>query len=173
MLSFTPVILTGTSYILLHEVPSLSGFAGICIIVSGSYVLNISAEDEHFLDPVKSMLRNQGSWYMLIVALLFAVSINFDKIAMLNSDPFFGMALTVIAIGVAFVIMSAYSLISGRNMYLQKLAGNAYPAPHQGPLHSRRESIPVLLFLLAHSLPSRLRPLSLHIHCRSYPMSLQ
>jgi drug/metabolite transporter (DMT)-like permease len=132
MLSFTPVILIGTSYLLLNEVPSLSGVAGICIIVIGSYVLNISSEDEHFLDPVKSMLRNRGSWYMLIVAFLFAVSINFDKIAMLNSDPFFGMALTVLAIGVAFVLLAAYSLISGRNMALQKRADNAYPAPVSG-----------------------------------------
>ncbi|MDD1696043.1 MAG: DMT family transporter [Methanoregula sp.] len=109
MLSFTPVILIGTSYVILHEVPSFFGFIGICIIVSGSYVLNISAGHEHFLDPVRSMIRNRGSWYMLIVAFLFAVSISFDKIAMLNSDPFFGMALTVLAIGSAFLIISAYS----------------------------------------------------------------
>ena len=49
---------------------------------------------------------------MLIVALLFAVSINYDKIALLNSDPFFGMALTVVIIGVSFVLISAYSRIS-------------------------------------------------------------
>ena len=119
MLSFTPIILIGTSYLLLNEVPSGAGIAGICIIVIGSYVLNISAEHKHFLDPVKSMLRNRGSWYMLVVAFLFAVSINFDKIAMLNSDPFFGMALTVLTIGVAFVLMAAFSFISGRNV-LQK-----------------------------------------------------
>jgi drug/metabolite transporter (DMT)-like permease len=47
---------------------------------------------------------------MLIVAFLFAVSINFDKIALLNSDPFFGMALTVMSIGIAFLLISAYSL---------------------------------------------------------------
>jgi uncharacterized membrane protein len=132
MLSFTPVLLTGTSCLILNEVPSLLGFTGICIIVSGFYVLNISAEDEHFLDPVKSILRNQGSWYMLIVAFLFAVSINFDKIAMLNSDPFFGKALTVLIIGVAFVLMSAYSTISVRNMSLQKQTDNADPAPLSG-----------------------------------------
>jgi drug/metabolite transporter (DMT)-like permease len=109
MLSFTPVFLIGTSYLILHEVPSLFGFLGICIIVSGSYVLNISAGHKHVLDPVRSMMRNRGSWYMLIVAFLFAVSINFDKIALLNSDPFFGMALTVMSIGIAFLFMSAYS----------------------------------------------------------------
>jgi drug/metabolite transporter (DMT)-like permease len=111
MLSFTPVILLVTSYLLLSEVPSPPGVVGICIIVVGSYVLNISSADEHPLDPVRSMLRNRGSWYMLIVAFLFAVSINFDKIAMLNSDPFFGMALTVLAIGIAFILISASSLI--------------------------------------------------------------
>jgi drug/metabolite transporter (DMT)-like permease len=139
LLSFTPVILIGTSYLLLHEVPSVSGVAGICIIVIGSYVLNISSADEHLLDPVKSMLRNRGSWYMLIVAFLFAVSINFDKIAMLNSDPFFGMALTVLAIGMAFVLISAYSLISGRNSSLQKAADCAYPEPvSQSPAFPQR-----------------------------------
>ena len=110
MLSFTPVFLIGTSYVILNEAPSLFGFIGICIIVSGSYVLNISAGHEHVLDPVRSMMRNRGSWYMLIVAFLFAVSINFDKIALLNSDPFFGMALTVMSIGIAFLLISAYSL---------------------------------------------------------------
>jgi len=132
MLSFTPIILIGTSYLLLNEVPSLAGVAGIWIIVIGSYVLNISAEDNHFLDPVRSMLRNPGSWYMLIVAFLFAVSINFDKIAMLNSDPFFGMALTVFAIGLAFVLIAAYSLISGRNLSLQKQEETLFPAPVSG-----------------------------------------
>jgi drug/metabolite transporter (DMT)-like permease len=115
MLSFTPAFLIGTSYLLLHEVPSLFGFWGICIIVSGSYVLNISAEHEHLLDPIRSMFRNRGSWYMLIVAFLFAISINFDKIVLLNSDAFFGMALTVFLIGIAFLAISGYSRFSGRN----------------------------------------------------------
>jgi drug/metabolite transporter (DMT)-like permease len=115
MLSFTPVFLIGTSYIILHEVPSFFGFLGICIIVSGSYVLNISAGHEHVLDPIQSMVRNRASWYMLVVAFLFAVSINFDKIALLNSDPFFGMALTVLSIGIAFLFISAYSFMVKRN----------------------------------------------------------
>jgi drug/metabolite transporter (DMT)-like permease len=105
MLSFTPVFLVGTSYLLLHEMPSAAGILGICIIVSGSYVLNISAEHEHFFDPVKSMVQNRGSWYMLIVAFLFAASINYDKIAMLNSDPVFGMAFTLLFISGAFAII--------------------------------------------------------------------
>jgi drug/metabolite transporter (DMT)-like permease len=129
MLSFTPIILIGTSYLLLGEVPSPAGVAGICIIVIGSYVLNISSSDEHLIDPVRSMLRNRGSWYMLIVAFLFAVSINFDKIAMLNSDPFFGMALTVLAIGGAFVLMAAFSCSSFYPVSWQRSPENGYRAP--------------------------------------------
>ena len=122
MLSFTPVFLIGTSYLLLGEVPSAAGIAGICIIVSGSYVLNISAEHEHLLDPLRSMVQNRGSWYMLIVAFLFAASINYDKIAMLNSDQFFGMAFTLLIISGAFAVIV---IISRRS------AG----CPHQLPPH--------------------------------------
>jgi drug/metabolite transporter (DMT)-like permease len=120
MLSFTPVFLIGTSYLLLHEVPSAAGIFGICIIVSGSYVLNISAEHEHFLDPVNSMVQNRGSWYMLIVALLFAASINYDKIAMINSDPVFGMAFTLLIISGAFAVIV---------VFCQRSAGNSPRSP--------------------------------------------
>lgn len=131
MLSFTPAILIGTSYIILHEAPSMFGFAGICIIVSGSYVLNIAQEHEHYRDPIKAMMQNRGSWYMLIVAFLFAVSINFDKIALLNSDPFFGMALTVITIGIALLLICAYSHYAGRKRLQVHSDGNADEAIHQ------------------------------------------
>ena len=107
MLSFTPVFLIITSYLLLQEVPSVAGSIGICIIVSGSYVLNISSEHQHFLEPVRSMVQNRGSWYMLIVAFLFAASINYDKIAMLNSDPVFAMVFTLLIISGAFIVIVA------------------------------------------------------------------
>jgi uncharacterized membrane protein len=69
---------------------------------------------------------------MLIVAFLFAVSINFDKIAMLNSDPFFGMALTVLAIGMAFVLIAAYYRSSIQTLSSQKPPENGKRAPLSG-----------------------------------------
>jgi drug/metabolite transporter (DMT)-like permease len=113
MLSFTPAFLIGTSYLLLHEIPSAAGMSGICIIVGGSYVLNISEEHEHLLDPVRSMVQNRGSWYMLVVAFLFAASINYDKIAMLNSDPVFGMAFTLLFISLGFALLIVFTRLSG------------------------------------------------------------
>ena len=137
MLSFTPVFLIGTSYLLLHEMPSAAGMSGICSIVSGSYVLNISAEHEHFLDPVKSMIRNRGSWYMLIVAFLFAVSINEDKIAMLNSDPVFGMAFTLLSISGAFAVIVVVSAkIKGRCLLHPAARDPGTPGHLTGPVFS-------------------------------------
>ncbi len=141
MLSFTPVFLIGTSYLLLHEVPSMAGIAGICIIVSGSYVLNIAAEHEHILDPVLSMIRNRGSWYMLIVAFLFAASVNYDKIAMLNSDPFLGMAFTLLIISIAFGIFTLVSgTATGRSIRPGR-DGAAFPASLPGAGFSFRPYI--------------------------------
>ena len=143
MLSFTPVFLIGTSFLLLHEVPSAAGIFGICIIVSGSYVLNISAEHEHFLDPVRSMMQNRGSWYMLIVAFLFAASINYDKIGMLNSDPVFGMAFTLLIISSAFFVIIAIS----RKIAAVSLQAGAVqdPAPSS---HPRKTSISLMIYLI-------------------------
>ena len=53
---------------------------------------------------------------MLIVAFLFAASINYDKIAMLNSDPVFGMAFTLLAISGALILISGLSFVAGRKV---------------------------------------------------------
>jgi len=62
MLSFRPVFLIGTSCFLMREVPPEDGIAGICIIVSGSYVMNISAGHVYLLGSVRSIVENRGSW---------------------------------------------------------------------------------------------------------------
>jgi drug/metabolite transporter (DMT)-like permease len=127
MLSFTPAFLIGTSYLLLHELPSVFGIFGICIIVCGSYVLNISEQHNNFTDPVWSMIRNRGSWYMLIVAFLFSISINFDKIVLINSDPIFGMALTVSLIGWSFFLMSACPFVARWDALQHQHPGDPVP----------------------------------------------
>jgi drug/metabolite transporter (DMT)-like permease len=146
MLSFTPVFLIGTSFLLLHEMPSAGGVAGICIIVSGSYVLNISAGHEHLLDPVRSMVRNRGSWYMLIVAFLFAASVNYDKIAMLNSDPVFGMAFTLFIISSAFGLIVVFRIPRIAGLLTTAGFGNDPPAlPGKNPGSLRACAVPAVL----------------------------
>ena len=93
MMSFTLVFLIFTSFILLNELPTIFGTAGIFLIVIGSYVLNSNKNRTRFLSPFKEIFRNKGIFYMLIVAFLFSISANFDKLVVLNSDIIFGSSI--------------------------------------------------------------------------------
>jgi drug/metabolite transporter (DMT)-like permease len=111
MISFTPLFLIITSFVLLGEVPSLMGIAGIIIIVTGSYVLNLSSSHTKLADPFRSVVKNRGVLYMLIVSVLYAVAINFDKIIVLNSDPVFGSSITCLIIGISFSVISQCTMV--------------------------------------------------------------
>jgi len=109
MISFTPVFLIGTSFLLLHELPTTGGAIGILIIVSGSYVLNLSPGQKSIADPIHSIARHPGVLYMLIVAFLYAIAVNFDKMVVQESDTVFGSAIVFVVIGGAFVIIAFFS----------------------------------------------------------------
>lgn len=79
MLSFTPLFLLIMSPIIIGEFPTFKGLIGILLIVFGSYVLNIDFQKEGFLSPLKSLLKNKATRYMLIVAFIWSISANFDK----------------------------------------------------------------------------------------------
>lgn len=105
MLSFTPVFLILTSSIILKESPSIIGIIGICCIVIGAYLISYSRETG-VLYPFHAMLKHKGVAFMLIVALLFAVGVNFDKILVMQSDPVFSAAITFLAFGFSFLLLS-------------------------------------------------------------------
>lgn len=86
-LSFTPLFLLLTSPIILHEFPSALGILGIVLIVGGSYVLNI--EKGSLIGPFRAIWIQRGSLLMLIVAFIFSITSNVDKVAVLRSSPFF------------------------------------------------------------------------------------
>ena len=79
MLSFTPLFLLIMSPIIIGEFPTLKGLIGILLIVFGSYILNLDFQKEGFLFPLKSLLKNKATRYMLIVAFIWSISANFDK----------------------------------------------------------------------------------------------
>ncbi|OGU71974.1 MAG: hypothetical protein A2V93_05895 [Ignavibacteria bacterium RBG_16_34_14] len=80
MLSFTPLYLLIISPIIIGEFPDLKGLTGIILIVAGSYLLNINFNERNFLAPLKSLFANKGTRYMLIVAFIYSISANYDKI---------------------------------------------------------------------------------------------
>lgn len=84
MLSFTPLFLLVTSPLIIGEFPEELGLAGIIFIVIGSYLLN--SKEKGILRPLTALVYNKATRYMLIVALIWSVSANFDKIALRESS---------------------------------------------------------------------------------------
>lgn len=105
MLSFTPAFLILTSFIILAEVPSMYGILGILLIVIGSLSLTVPKKGAPSIRFVGSSLKSQkGIIYMIIVAFLFSIAVNFDKETVLQSDVFFSSGLVLGTLGLIFLI---------------------------------------------------------------------
>jgi drug/metabolite transporter (DMT)-like permease len=88
-LSFTPAFMLATGLLFLGERINLWGGAGIACIIGGSYLLNIDTAKTGWLGPLKALIRQRGSWFMLLVALLYAFGAVLGKKGMLHSSPLF------------------------------------------------------------------------------------
>ncbi|MBU0979591.1 MAG: DMT family transporter [Nanoarchaeota archaeon] len=89
MIAFTPVFLLITSPIILGEFPSSLGYVGILFIVFGSYILHIKEHQKGHLAPLKAIFREHGPKIMLLVAFIWSITSNFDKIGVTGSSPLF------------------------------------------------------------------------------------
>lgn len=87
LLTFTPLFLLITSPIMLGEFHGLIGILGVTFIVAGSYILNISEKEKGYLIPFQVLFREKGSKLMLIVAFIWGITSNSDKIGIKYSFP--------------------------------------------------------------------------------------
>ncbi len=108
MIAFTPVFLVLTSFLMLGELPTLLGTVGIVLVVLGSYTINVSRDSRGLFAPFKKIFENRGLVYMLIVAFLYSLSSNFDKLVVQHSDPVFASAATYGFFGLAFIPIAVY-----------------------------------------------------------------
>ena len=88
-LAFTPVFMILTGFFILGETINIWGSVGIGLIVLGGYVLHFNQDQANMYEPFKAFLHEKGSWFMLIVAILFAFAAVIGKKAMLHSSPLF------------------------------------------------------------------------------------
>ena len=88
-LSFTPVFMFVTSPLLLGEIPNIWGALGVCIIVVGSYVLNIDPSAYTFFSPFKALGKEKGALIMLLAALIYSAAAVLGKKAILHSSVMF------------------------------------------------------------------------------------
>ncbi|MEG3833807.1 MULTISPECIES: EamA family transporter [unclassified Microcoleus] len=89
LVALTPLFMLVTSPLIVGEYPKIFDYIGILLIVLGSYLLNIKEKSKGYLAPFKALLDEPGPKLMLIVALLWSIASNFDKIGVTNSSPIF------------------------------------------------------------------------------------
>lgn len=86
MITFTPLFLLLTSPIIVGEFPPIRGIFGILFIVLGSYLLHLKKNKQGFLAPFKAIILEKGPRYMLIVAFIFSITANIDKVGIQSSS---------------------------------------------------------------------------------------
>ena len=103
-LAFTPMFVIFTGNILLGERLNAWGIAGIFLIVTGSYIMNISKAKGQWIAPFKSILKEQGSWLIILVSLIFSFTSTIGKVGILHSSPRF-FAACYFLLFIAFLLM--------------------------------------------------------------------
>ncbi|RMX66680.1 hypothetical protein DD238_004474 [Peronospora effusa] len=117
-LSFTPAFLVIVAFLVLGEVPTVSGMLGVSIATLGGFWLQ-SAKDVY---PSKDLLvdvsnAGKGSLYMIIVAFLWSISNSFDKIGVQNATPLvYGAAIQVIVAGGSYILQK--KRVGGEEVYV-------------------------------------------------------
>ena len=108
-LAFTPAFVILTGFLLLGETLNICGITGIFLIVAGSYALNLSSIKQEWLAPFEAIFKEQGSWLMLITALIYSLTATLGKLAIQHSSPqFFAVTyflLFALFVGVLFPVM--------------------------------------------------------------------
>ena len=106
MVTFTPLFLLLTSPIIVGEFPPLKGILGILLIVFGSYLLHLKEKHKGILAPFKAIITEKGPRLMLVVAFIWSVTSNIDKVGIRNSS----VVLWAVAIHI-FIIITMVPLV--------------------------------------------------------------
>ena len=78
-MALTPVFLLPIGKFFLHEQISEGMIVGVFLVVTGSLVINRQLVAHGWLEPAKAIIREKGSRYMLMVAMLLACTAAIDK----------------------------------------------------------------------------------------------
>jgi drug/metabolite transporter (DMT)-like permease len=109
ILSFTPVFLLVTSALMLGEVPSTLGIAGVLCVVLGALLLQAQVWREGLWQPLRLMWHERGARYMLGAAFLYSLTSNLGKQVILHSSPVFFAVVYFLILSAAFfpVVLAA------------------------------------------------------------------
>ncbi len=101
-IGFSPFFLLFTSFIISDERPAVQGVFGVLLMVAGTYFFQFKEKKKNFLAPFAALLKLRGPKMMLLVAFLWSISSNFDKIGIKNSSPVFWALM--LNLGISFFV---------------------------------------------------------------------
>lgn len=78
-MALTPLFLLPAGVLILHEAVSGGMIIGVCLVVIGALIVNRQMFARGVFEPVRAILRERGSRYMLIVAVLLTFTNILDK----------------------------------------------------------------------------------------------
>lgn len=102
-LAFTPVFTAIVALVFLQQIPTAAGWAGIVIVCVGAFFMNPGDEKDGMLAPLKALWTERGSFYMLIVALLWSITPILDKQASEMTSPMWHTMFLAGCVGLLFV----------------------------------------------------------------------
>jgi uncharacterized membrane protein len=117
IVTLTPIFLLITSPLILGEFPKPLGLLGIIFTVAGSYVLNFSKRKAGILKPLTSTVKHKGPRSMLLVAFIWSISANLDKMALNNSNPILFAFSSAVGMVILLSIIMVYSKISFKRIF--------------------------------------------------------
>lgn len=113
--AFTPLFLIPIAFLILGELPDLTGNLGIILIISGAYGLHTGSGN--LVTPFRNIFVNKGTRYMLIVAVMWSLSATVEKVAVLSSSPeFYGTTIELLLSAAYFPYIFYFHRESTRNI---------------------------------------------------------
>jgi len=110
-LAFTPVFNILTGHLFLGERVSPAGLAGILLVVSGAWLLNLKRSQaggwRNVLDPFRAIVRERGSRLMLATAAIYSLTSAIGKVALLQVTPVFFGSFYFVALGTVTAVVFA------------------------------------------------------------------
>lgn len=107
-LSFTPLFMILTSFIMLGEFPNMWGVIGIILIPLGVFLLNSKHLRKGLWAPFHAIRSEKGSMLLIVVSLIWSITGNSDKIAIQNSSTFFYLFMITLMIAIIMTVIVWY-----------------------------------------------------------------
>lgn len=160
LMSLTPLVAMVVALFILREKPNATGIMGVILIVFGVYVLKIDHfGKKNFLEPLKSILQNKGSKYMLIVSVLFGFGCVIDKYIIMHSNIFTRVILYSYFV---VLIMTVYLLVMDKRVFARKLK-----------ISFQKEKLWITLFTIGHAGEIIFTSIGLAMTLTAYIMSIK